>query len=74
MFTRMLVAAALLLSSGAALASDASYDQAQIRDGNVTLVEGSLQRPAPKAANAGHVEKSARPTKTGHAMACSCRS
>lgn len=32
MFSRFVVAAALILSSGVALASDASYDQRQARD------------------------------------------
>jgi hypothetical protein len=43
MFAKMMIAAALLATSGLALASDASYDQQQIRNGTATLVEGSLQ-------------------------------
>jgi hypothetical protein len=43
MFAKMMIAAALLTTSGLALASDASYDQQQIRNGTATLVEGSLQ-------------------------------
>jgi hypothetical protein len=42
MFTRMIVAAALLIGGGAALASDVAYDQQQIREGNTTLAEGGL--------------------------------
>ena len=43
MFAKMIVAAALVATSGMALASDVSYDQQQIRNGNVTLVEGALR-------------------------------
>jgi len=43
MFAKMMVAAALIATSGVALASDASYDQEQIRHGKVTLVEGALR-------------------------------
>ncbi len=67
MFARMFVAAALILSTGAAFASDVSYDQQQIREGKVTLVEGGL-RPAAKATQS---EKAA-PSQTGHTMVCSC--
>lgn len=43
MFTKIIVAAALIATSGVALASDVSYDQEQIRNGKVTLVEGALR-------------------------------
>ena len=69
MFARMFLAAALVLGAGAAFASDVSYDQQQIREGTVSLVEGSA-RPAAKATQA---EAAARSNHTGHAMACSCR-
>ena len=68
MFARMFVAAALILSTGAAFASDVSYDQQQIREAKVSSVEGSL-RPAAKVTQA---EKAAPATQTGHTMVCSC--
>jgi coenzyme F420-reducing hydrogenase gamma subunit len=71
MFARMLVATALVLTSGVALASDVSYDQQQIREGNVTLVEGGL-RTAAKAEKVPQLEKAAPASKTGHMVACSC--
>jgi coenzyme F420-reducing hydrogenase gamma subunit len=71
MFTRMIVATALILASGAAFASDISYDQRQIQEGQVTLVEGSL-RPAAKQEKVTQVEKAAPSTQTGHMMVCSC--
>ncbi len=49
MFTKMLIAVALLATSSVALASDASYDQAQIRRGSVTSVEGGLPSNAAKS-------------------------
>jgi len=71
MFARMFVAAALILSTGAAFASDVSYDQQQIREGNVTLVEGSL-RGAAKQEKVTQSEKAAPSTQSGHTMVCSC--
>ena len=68
MFARMFVAAALILSTGAAFASDASYDQQQVREEKVSVVEGSL-RPAAKVTQS---EKAAPTTQTGHTMVCSC--
>ena len=69
MFAKMFVVATLMLSSGIAFASDVSYDQRQLREGSVTLVEGSL-RPAAKVTQS---EKATPPTPTGHTMVCSCR-
>jgi hypothetical protein len=69
MFARMFVAAALVLGTGAAFASDVSYDQQQIREGTVSLVEGSV-RPAAKVTQS----KAAAPSMhTGHTMVCSCK-
>ena len=68
MFARMFVAAALILSTGAALASDVSYDQQQVREGKLTLVEGSL-RPASKQEKVTQPEKA---TPSTHTMVCSC--
>ncbi len=72
MFARMLVATALIVSSGAAFASDASYDQRQIREGNVTLVEGGLGLRA-RNEKVAKVEKVTPSTNVGHMVACSCR-
>ncbi len=60
MFARMIVAAALILGTTAAFASDASYDQAQSRIASTPAVQEKVtpQAPAPST----HV----------HAMACSC--
>jgi hypothetical protein len=74
MFARMLMAAALVLGTGVAFASDASYDQEQLREGKLTLVEGGL-RPVAKAApseKAAPAVKAASSSKTGHTMVCSC--
>lgn len=68
MFARMLVAAALILGTGAAFASDASYDRQQIREEKVSSVEGSTRL----AAKVTGAEKAAATTQAGHAMACSC--
>ncbi len=69
MFTKMIVATALLLTAGAAFASDASYDQRQIREGNVTSVEGGPRALPVKKAVTG--DKA--PSTPKHPMvACSC--
>jgi hypothetical protein len=68
MFAKMMLAAALLLSTGAALASDASYDQQQIREGKVTLAEGGLAKSNAQAEAA----KSAQAPKTETRLACKC--
>jgi coenzyme F420-reducing hydrogenase gamma subunit len=70
MLARMIVATALVFTSGAAFASDVSYDQQQIREGNVTLVEGGL-RPVTRGGKVKQVEKAAPAVKAGH-VACSC--
>ncbi len=75
MFARMFLAAALILSTGAAFASDVSYDQEQLREGKLTLAEGGLH-PIAKAAPSekpAAPEKAPSSTQTGHAMACACR-
>ena len=71
MFARMFVAAALILSTGGAFASDVSYDQQQVREGKLTLVEGSL-RPASKQEKVTQSEKATPSTQTRHTMVCSC--
>ncbi len=68
MFRKIIVAAALVLTTGAALASDVSYDQRQIREGAATLVEGGLR---PAAAQKVTAEK-APSTPGHHAMSCAC--
>ncbi len=68
MFARMLVTAALLLGTGAAFASDASYDRQQIREEKVSFADRS-PRPAAEVTKA---EKAAPTTQTGHTMVCSC--
>lgn len=64
MFARMLVAAALILGTGVAFASDASYDQQQIREGNVA-------RSAAKQEKVTQAEKGSH-AHGGHTMVCSC--
>jgi hypothetical protein len=51
MFAKMIVAGALITACGLALASDASYDQEQIRSRKVTLVEGALGAPKQNPVN-----------------------
>jgi len=70
MFARMFVAAALILSTGAAFASDVSYDQQQIREGKVALVEGGLRSSA-KQENVTQSERAPH-SHAGHTMDCSC--
>lgn len=72
MFTRMIVAAALLAGGGVALASDVAYDQQQIRDGSVTLAEGRLPgTQAGESAKRKAAKKSDAPTTV--AGQCSCQ-
>lgn len=68
MFARAFIAAALILGTGAAFASDASYDQQQIREEKVSFVEGNL-RPAAKVTQS---QKAAPAPQTEHTMVCSC--
>ena len=70
MFAKMIVAAALILSTGAVFASDVSYDQQQLREGNVTAVSGSLR--SAKQEKVTQSEKTAPSSQTGHTMVCSC--
>ncbi len=69
MFRKMIVAAALVLTTGAALASDVSYDQRQLREGTATLVEGGLR---PAAAQKVTAAEKAPSTPDHHMMNCSC--